>query len=516
MRRLLLSLLVISTALLGAHLLAEEKLRPDELLKLGDTYFREKTFKKAIDAYERLLRSAPDHPRTLHAKIRIGRSYLGLRQWWQAMERLKPLHAETEKGSVARAEVAHLLGATAGRHWGGSKEVVGWLDEAVAVYAAKGREEERTAALFDLGYALAYSWNYNIRYDDWQKEHYREDPEKIEVSWNDYRLRRMEEADRTRYDRTVATYRRIVEFAGGKGHDAARARYMLGAFHVNVLAGAFRVNASYYGGLVGEEAEEKQREALAKYVEEVRKGIGVWREILEHHPDDALADDARYLIALTLHRRLNEFVEALTEYKALLAEAPRSDWANSARMAVQEIEKEDVFLSVPKPFLPGARPKIHFAARNVTKVSFTAYRLDLAELLRGRYRFHKVDGVDVSGLSPVASWEVETGVADDRKGVQQELELPLTAPGAYLVHADGRRRTCRTLVVISDLGVVVKSARDRVLLYGTDAVTGEPRPGVRYVMKATWRWNRLSRSKVFTAASSEDGIAEIDVTGLAT
>jgi len=514
MRRFLLVLLVLPVVFLSVTLLAGEDPSPEELFKLGSTYEKEKTYKKAVDAYERFLKAAPEDPRAFDAEMGIARSLLGLNQWYQAVQRLTPVVAGTKEGTIERAQCLMLRGTTLAERSGGSEQVVAQLAEAAGIFEAAGDRAPRVACLFALARALTYSWDYQISYETWEKEHYRAPPAKIEMPWDQYQRERMVAADETRYDRVVTLYRLIIEVDGGAGRDSARARYMLGSFHVNVLAGAFRNSANYYEGLASGELGEDRQKLLERYLAEIDKGIGVWGEILAKNSTDSLADDAQYLIANTHQERRNDFAAAVVEYGKLLEEFPDTEWADTAKKALQDIKKEEIRLNVDRPFRPGEMIEIGLAARNVKLINFTAYRLDLAAMLRKDYRFHQIDKLNLGDQTPFATWKLDLVSTKDHAGVQLPVMLPFHSAGAFLIHAEGEKVTCRALVIISELGMVVKSAADSVLIYGADSVGGEPRPGVDYVIKATWRTGRTWSSKVFSGKSGEDGVAVVEMPGI--
>jgi len=512
MRTVALLLLAATILLAGVNLLAKDA-SPGDLIRTGDAFFAKKTYKKALEAYESYLKAEPKGDRAHHARMRIAASLLGIRQRWQAVSRLKAFVAETEAGTLERAETARLLGATLVRHWGGRKETIAWLDEARAYFAAKKMTREEIGVLFDIAVGLSHAWGYDIQYAEWEKKHYRPDPDDVKVDWDDYRRAEMGRQDRERYARVVTTYETITRMAGDAA-DGPKALYRLGCFHVNVLASAFATNANYYAAEYEGEKPAEMAKALDRYHGEIRKGLAAWTSILEKHGESGYADDAQYLIAVTYHQRRNEFRAAVAEYESLLAAFPGSEWATTAKAAIQQIMKEEIRLQVDRPFAPGENPVLGFAARNVKKIRFRAYRLDMPALVKGAYRFHNLNGISVANLTPYKEWEIETGVENDHKGVQGPLKLPFAAAGAFLLVAEGDRSTCRALVVSSGIAMAMKTSPTMTLLYATDSVTGEPKQGVRFVLKANWRVGPLWLKKVYEATSDANGLARVELAGL--
>ena len=337
---LVLSVVALS---IGAGLLAQES-SPDELIASGDRFFERKTYKQALAAYEAYLLAAPDGPKAHHARMQVANSLLGIRQRWQAVERLKAFLGKTKPATQERAEITRLLGGTLVEHWGGRTETIAWLDEALTWYAGKGMKAEQIGVLFDIAVGLSHAWGYDIEYATWEKEPYKPNPDDVKLSWDDYRKKEMKRQDDARYERVVATYGKILELAD-KGPDAPKALYRLGAFHVNVLATAFGNSANYYPGTYEGEQPEEMEKALLRYHGEIDKGFAAWEQILADFGTSPYADDAQYLIAMTHHMRLNDFGRAVTEYEVLL-EQHKSEWALTARSALQQIRKEEIRLQV--------------------------------------------------------------------------------------------------------------------------------------------------------------------------
>ena len=134
MRRIFLLVLVLPVVFVSVGLLAGEDATPEDLFKLGTTYEKEKTYKKAIDAYERFLKAAPGDPQAFDAAMGIARSMLGLRQWSQAVKRLGPVLEKTGEGTLDRARCLKFMGTTTGLHSGGSSPVVAQLEQAEFIF----------------------------------------------------------------------------------------------------------------------------------------------------------------------------------------------------------------------------------------------------------------------------------------------------------------------------------------------------------------------------------------------
>ena len=374
-------LIALLSFLLSPFGLGEDagKLSRDELLKLGDTYLKEKTFKEALDAYQRFLASFPDAPERFAVHERLARALVGLRQARKAFESLEKVLPETPPGSLDRARIVGLLGQTLTSFEGGSKRGIAYLDEAIAYLRPARRDDPSLVAdlrrdLLVRAHALVTSWDYRLDFESWRKEHPELADDAMNAAWSKHERAERLAQDAWRKDQVEATYSELI--ALDAGHEAAVGRFLLGAFRINA-GGRWRTNPEYYPGEPEGEIAEAVRKAMGDYVAWVEKGIAAWTAIVEKNAGDDLEDDASFLIAHTIHHRLNDFPRAAKAYETFLAAHPKSPWASDARRYLQDILKEDIQLSVPGAFPPGAKPKIGLLARNVTKLEMSVYRLDL-------------------------------------------------------------------------------------------------------------------------------------------
>jgi uncharacterized protein YfaS (alpha-2-macroglobulin family)/tetratricopeptide (TPR) repeat protein len=521
-RRLAIVLLLAAPLLMAPVGIGEDDARSrEELLKLGDTYLKEKTYKRALEAYQRFLARFPEDPERFAVHEKVGRAMLGLRNRHGAIQMLRAVRPKAPAGSLERARLAGLLGAAMASYHGGSKECVSHLDEALAIYrklAADRPDIRRTLldTLFVLAQALSYSWDYEIRFDTWREANPDVPKEKADETWQKYQQAEQRRQDDERRKRVEATHAEILEIDGGKGHDAARSRFLLGCFRINA-AGRFRGNADYYTPMPGEkDVPDEVRDALNDYVAWVEKGIAAWTELATANSEDELADDAMFLVAHTIHHRLNDFPRAVKAYEAFLETHAGSRWASDARKHLQDIRKEDIVLAVPGILPPGTQPEIGLTARNVRTLKMTAYRLDLPALLRKNrdLRVGEIDKLNLDDLTPHHRWTVETGAGGDHSGIQKLVRIPVDATGAYLLVAEGERRTARALLVLSRLTLIQKLAGNRHLYLVVDTATGEPKAGANVTLLARTRKGPLMVPKLVEGKTDDEGFFEPDMTKL--
>ena len=205
-----------------------------------------------------------------------------------------------------------------------------------------------------------------------------------------------------------------------------------------------------------------------------------------------------------------DYAEALTLYRRLLEEFEQGESAyfEDAERRVERILAENLGIWIRGTFLPGATPVYSLTTRNLRSIQLSLFPVDLARVANLEDRRRPwLDAIALSRLEPARSWTIWPEHAAEHRPAQLELALdgPIE-PGAYVLQARGGGQEERALLLVSDLALTVKASADRVLVWATDAVSGEPRPGTEVVLH--WaRGSGVNRTTGMVAGScDEDGV----------
>ena len=116
--------------------------------------------------------------------------------------------------------------------------------------------------------------------------------------------------------------------------------------------------------------------------------------------------------------------------------------------------------------------------RNVGEVTFKAYPVDLQVLFAVRKSLAGLHDVDLSGIVPAFAWTETFADGKDHQGHRRDVVLPVEPgePGAWLVVAKAGDHEAKTLVIKTDLVVVLQRVGEKVRVYvttrGGDNVAG--------------------------------------------
>ncbi len=235
-------------------------------------------------------------------------------------------------------------------------------------------------------------------------------------------------------------------------------------------------------------ADEKWEEAIAG-----------WRRLVSKYPGTEPAAQAQFLIADTLERKLDKLEEALEEYRKVT-------WGQTAAQAQQaaaRLTAKTMTISTERVFRSDETPKLKLVTRNIESVTVRAFKVDLETYFRKMHLARGVEGLDISLIDPDATFEFKVPKYAKHKEIESEIPVgwaELASPtnnaasgpkpvglassahptgGVMAVTVSSKALEATTMVVQSDLDVIVKSSRDEVFVFAENMLTGKPWPGVR-------------------------------------
>jgi uncharacterized protein YfaS (alpha-2-macroglobulin family)/TolA-binding protein len=131
--------------------------------------------------------------------------------------------------------------------------------------------------------------------------------------------------------------------------------------------------------------------------------------------------------------------------------------------------------SVAAPVAGAAKFPVRY--RNVTEVKLEAYPVDLQVLFALRRTLVGLNKIELAGIKPAKTWSFTPADGGDHAWHDAQVELPAgaDAAGVFLVVAKAGALEASTVVVKTDLKVVLQTVGDKVRVY----VTGPDAKGVR-------------------------------------
>ena len=222
-------------------------------------------------------------------------------------------------------------------------------------------------------------------------------------------------------------------------------------------------------------AEEKWDEAIAN-----------WRRVVSKYPDTDAASLAQFSIADTFERKLGKLEEALEEYRKVTSGESFGD----AQQAIARLTATSMTVATERVFRGNETPRLKLVTRNIEAVTVRAYKIDLETYFRKMHLACGVEGLDIALIDPDKTFEFKVPNYAKHQQLESAIEVPLSDnahAGVMAVTISSKSLEATTLVVQSDLDVIVKSSRDEVFVFAENMLTGKPWADVRLLVSSGQR-----------------------------
>ncbi|GAA4434356.1 tetratricopeptide repeat protein [Bremerella cremea] len=236
------------------------------------------------------------------------------------------------------------------------------------------------------------------------------------------------------------------------------------------------------------------------------EAIQTWKQLASKFPGSHIAAQAQYRIALTTEQELSKLADALELYKQL-ANTP---FASQAQQRINLLTGEELAVSTLRKFRSQEKPSIKLETRNLEKVTVQIYPIDLETYFRKMQTTGGIENLDIALIDPAKSFTFEIPDYEKYRLDTHTIDIPIPAPGAkegdelakagvVAVTVTGERKESTTIVLQSDLDMIVKSSRDEVFVYAQNMQSGKPWENVRLLLS--------NGSEVFAEATTgADGV----------
>lgn len=208
-----------------------------------------------------------------------------------------------------------------------------------------------------------------------------------------------------------------------------------------------------------------------------------------------------------------DYEKALELYNRLLREFSKGEtrYYDQAREQIKNITEASMSIAVSNIFLPDSELMFALNARNVRRVDFALYKIDMTRDVRFISSVEEEEGdgdsepwikrIPTAGRAPVKSWSKNISDSQSHRPFAEQSRIEGKLPvGAYLLEAKSGSLLARDIILISDTTLVLKSSTNQALAFFTNALTGAPIANASvalwesYYVNSRTRWRRLRQT----------------------
>ncbi len=411
----------------------------------------------AVAAAEKFLVNHPSHELAPKAELEIAQGYARHGRHLQSVARLQslidnPRYKESKQVPVARQMLGQELLAQAK------------FDEAIAAWKAFLEQHPTDPKwpavqkrIVDTEYAKAASARASLRYDD------------ARTVWQTFL---------NKYPLDVRAPAILFQFGQMKYDEAVK-------LHAQRIAAALEKGESAQTVALNDQGKQLFEEAIAD-----------WRRVVSKYPGSNEASNASYMIGVTLEDRLGKLKQALDSFKQVTG-----SFAGHSKQRISRLTSPQLQVVTERKFRSDEKPRIKLTTRNLEHVTVKAYRVDMVDYFRKMHLASGVETLDIALIDPDDQFEFAIEAYEEYKRIDGDIELPFEGPGVTAVTVSSEKLEATTMVVVSDLDMIVKSSRNELFLFVENMREGKPVPGVSILIS--------DGSNVFAEEmTGEDGILQ--------
>lgn len=253
----------------------------------------------------------------------------------------------------------------------------------------------------------------------------------------------------------------------------------------------------------GKEREDTERARL------LRQAVQHWNRLADKFPGSTMASRALYSSGMVYEFELHDVEEAVAQYRR----CDFGDYAFQARMRLAEMTEDSLSIHTPRSWRTDEAARLKVDVRNLEEVKVQVYALDLETYFRKELQMEGVSNLDLDLIAADLEYTYRFDGYQRYKPLQAEIALPVEGPGVWAVAVSTEDQRATTLVVRSDLDVILKASTVDLIVFAEDLRTLEPVPGAK-VLVAFPRGGADGMPRMVEFVCGEDGVGRLDLSEL--
>ncbi len=423
-----------------------------------------------VAALEKFVKAFPQHALAAQAEFEIAQSYIHRGRFEPAVATLKALIANPNYAKATQVPSAwHLLGQSYAAQKKYAEAIAAWR-EFLDKFPTNPNWADVQRTIIDTEYAMAAEQK--------EQEHYDQARKLWETFLNKYPL-----------DPRAPFI--LLEFGQMKYNAAVQVE------KENATADAKRQATAKSDAKNSDNSKNAPPElASSRPADLYHSAIDDWSRLVSKYPGSDEASRAAYNIGLVLEDKLGKLAEALEAYKKV-----EGKHQPDAQRRIAQLTSKQLEIVTERKFRSDETPRIKVTTRNVENVSVKLYRIDMTDYFRKLHLASGVESLDIALIDPDKTLEQKTADYEKYRRIDQQIEIPVDGPGVTAVTVTSDTLEATTMVVVSDIDIIVKGSRNELFVFAEDMRKGQPAEGVSLLIS--------DGSKVFAeAATGKDGILQ--------
>ena len=207
------------------------------------------------------------------------------------------------------------------------------------------------------------------------------------------------------------------------------------------------------------------------------EAIKLWEKLVSKHPGSDQASRAQLLIGEINECKFNDPEAALAAYKEVTGSQ-----AGEAQARIAALQNKELTVLTERAYTTNEKAKLKFTIRNMPELHFRAYRIDMETYFKKYHDWRGVEKLDIALIDPDKTWDYTVEDYRKMRPYELDLDLPLKEPGAYAITVGDDEIEATTMLLITDMAVIVKSSKNSVFVFAEDMARMAPAAGARVLI----------------------------------
>ena len=225
------------------------------------------------------------------------------------------------------------------------------------------------------------------------------------------------------------------------------------------------------------------------------QAIEEWKRLVSKYPEAENPTPAavNLMIGEVLEERLGRLNEAIEAYKECDSE--------EAKQRIARLTERQMEVLTPRKFRTNEHPFLRISTRNVDKVTVKVYRVEMTDYFRKMHLAGAIETLDIGLIDPDKTFDFAVKGYEKLRPFQNDVAIPVEGPGVWAVTVSSEKLEATTMVVVSDLDVIVKCSRNELFVFAENVAGRKPAEGTKLLIS--------DGSRIFAEEkTNKDGILE--------
>jgi tetratricopeptide (TPR) repeat protein len=156
--------------------------------------------------------------------------------------------------------------------------------------------------------------------------------------------------------------------------------------------------------------------------------------------------------------------------------------AYDAQMRLVEILEESLEIRTKATLRSNEAPTIEITSRNLEDIQIELYQLDMEAYFRRHKTHRSIEELDLDLIQADRTLAYTPVPASPHAKMTKDVVLPIEAPGVWVITAVSGKFRATTLVLVSDLDLIIESTDTEALIFAQNMLQEEGVEGARLVL----------------------------------